>query len=252
VGARVLIVKNALREGPGLLRDVLQAEHVGADVVELERGEPIPSLDGYGALIVLGGPASAEDATPAVRAVLRSVEEAVSSGLPYLGICLGHQMLAKVAGARVVRGPVHEVGFHDGAGRPYAVRATDAGRDDALLDGIAERFEVFHLHGETVEPSARTEVLLRGEDVGASVQAIRVGRRAYGLQMHVELVPEMLAVWCAQDAMLASSDAGALQRHLGATNAAFAATGRRIFTNFLVLAGLASTVDLTAEPTSVR
>jgi GMP synthase (glutamine-hydrolysing) len=246
--ARVLIVKNIGREGPGLLRDVLMENRVHADVIELDRGETIPSADAYDAMIVLGGPASANDATPQMQLQIQRVKEALDAGVPYLGICLGHQVLACAAGAEVTAANEREAGFFRSPDVPFAVTLTIAGREDPLFEGLANTLDTFQLHGEAVQPSAELEVL--ATSATDEVQAIRVGSNAYGLQMHFEVVPEMLAVWCAQDPDLAEFDAGLLQKQLADVSAAYTATGRRMFENFLRLAGIVPSVDLTEDEQS--
>lgn len=238
--SRVLIVKNIGREGPGLLRDVLMKHRIEADVIDLERGEVIPELDGYGALIILGGPDSANDATPVMHMNLTRAKQAIDSGVPYLGICLGHQVLAKAAGGRVVPGAQKEVGFFDSQGDPYSVALTADGLTDPLFDRVPASFRVFQLHGETVQPAPSTVVLAESN----GVQAIRVGRSAYGLQMHIEMVPEMLAVWAAQDPELADRSVSDLQQQFAGISTSYLDVGRRVFENFLSLADLTS-IDLT-------
>jgi GMP synthase (glutamine-hydrolysing) len=245
--SRVLIIKNISREGPGLLRDLLIHHRIEADVVDLERGEDIPSLRDYAALVVLGGPASANDETPEMQTQLAHAKEAIAGNIPFLGICLGHQVLGKVAGAAVAS-TQKEIGFADEAGLPYEVTLTDAGLADPLFEGVVSPFHIFQLHGEVVRetPSAETLAVSRHGDV----QAIRVGRTAYGLQMHFELVPEMLAVWCAQDADLRNLDAADLLKQFSNLAEVHMRAGRRLFENFLRIAGLTSTVDLTAKEDS--
>jgi GMP synthase (glutamine-hydrolysing) len=245
--ARVLIVKNIGREGPGLLRDVLMENRIQADVIELDRGDTIPPLQGYGALIVLGGPASANDSTSVMQDQIARVREALTAGVPYLGICLGHQVLAKAAGADVTAAHAKEVGFFRSPDVPFSVSLTIAGREDPLFDGLDNTLDTFQLHGETVQPAAGVEVLATSGD---EVQAVRVGQNAYGLQMHFEVVPEMLAVWCAQDEDLAEFDAGALQKQFAESSATYSATGRRLFENFLRIAQVMPAVDLTESEQS--
>lgn len=248
--ARVLIVKNIGREGPGLLRDALMQHHIQADVVELDRGEIIPSLRNYQAMFVLGGPASANDSTSAIQTQIERAQEAISSELPYLGICLGHQILGKAAGAAVTSAIKKEVGFFDETGARYHVDLTDVGQQDPLFEGVPRSFLTFQLHGDTVQPVAGVEVLALS--TSAEVQAIRVGRHAYGLQMHLELVPEMLAVWGAQDADLKGSDSVVLQQQFSDASASYIAVGKRVFENFLRIADLTSAIDLTEEQARAR
>lgn len=96
--ADLLIVKNITREAPGLLARVLDEHNISYDVVDLDKGEPFPSPLTYKALVVLGGPDSANDATDKMQQELDQVRAAFTAGLPYLGICLGLQVGVKAAG----------------------------------------------------------------------------------------------------------------------------------------------------------
>jgi GMP synthase (glutamine-hydrolysing) len=243
MSARILIVKNIGREGPGLLRDVLMQHHVEADMVELDRGETIPALRGYGALVVLGGPSSANDDTPVMHNQISRVQEALAANMPYLGICLGHQVLAKAAGAEVTSALEKEIGLFKTPGVPYTVELTEAGRNDSLFQGLDSALATFQLHGEAVQPAPGIEVLARS--TSGEVQAIRVGSNAYGLQMHFEVVPEMLAVWAAQDDDLREFDSAALQKQFGEASATLMGNGRRLFGNFLRISQLTTSIDLT-------
>jgi GMP synthase-like glutamine amidotransferase len=250
MSGRVLIIKNTEYEGPGMLREVLHVNDVEADCVELWRSDDIPSLDPYSALIVLGGLPSVNDQTPEMQAEREAAAEALRSGLPYLGICLGHQVLGQVAGSRVDANAVREIGFHHTDGEPYTVELTDAGQLDPLFDGVPESFPVFQLHGEAVQPFSEIEVLATGKH--CAIQAIRVGRRAYGLQMHVEVTSDMLAVWASEHPDLAHATNDDLQRDLAAISDQYNRVGRRILTNFLSLAGLASSVEVDLGKVDVR
>ena len=98
-----------------------------------------------------------------MQAEIQTVQEALRTGLPLLGICLGHQVLARAAGAEVTAILLPEVGFRDGGGAPFTVSITDFGRFDPLFDGIESPFRVFQLHGEAVQPLREIEVLATGE-----------------------------------------------------------------------------------------
>src|SRR3954468_16146854 len=99
---RVLIVKNVTREGPGLLTGLLDHHEIGYDVVDLNRGDALPDPTSYAALVVLGGPDSANDQTAKMATELPAVKKAVEAGMPYLGICLGLQVLVRAMGGKVV------------------------------------------------------------------------------------------------------------------------------------------------------
>jgi len=134
---------------------------------------------------------SVNDDLAYIRRELRLIEQAAARGKPVLGVCLGAQLVAKALGGRVYRNAEKEIGWFD-------VRFTEAARSDRLFAGRDGPELVFHWHGETFDLPAGAE-LLASSDL-CRHQAFRVGRNVYGLQFHLEVTPEMIADWCAQDA----------------------------------------------------
>ena len=74
---KFLIVKNITREGPGLLEELLDSYNFGYDIVDLDKGESFPDPSDYSAVIVMGGPDSANDTTPKMREELKRIKEAI-------------------------------------------------------------------------------------------------------------------------------------------------------------------------------
>jgi GMP synthase (glutamine-hydrolysing) len=234
--SRVLIVKNVTREGPGIPSSLLDQHEVGYDVVDLDKKEAFPDPTAYSALIVLGGPDSANDQTPKTQRELTRVGQALDAGIPYLGICLGLQVLVKAAGGKVVKSPVKEVGFFGPDESPFKVELTADGRRDPLFAELPDALRVFHLHGETVELTDTMTLLGTGQF--CRNQAVRVGANAYGLQCHFEFTPELLRTCAEQDSDLKPIGAAALLEQFGAFEDSYSKTGRQLFTNFLSLAGI--------------
>lgn len=233
----LLIVRNISHEGPGLLEELLQDHQIGTCRADLSIGDAFPDPAGHAALVVLGGPQSANDGSETMRRELEMIGRALDAGIPYLGICLGMQALVKAGGGRVVPCREKETGFFDPAGTPYRMELTLDGREDPLFRGLGEGFRVFQLHGETIEPPP-TGMRLLGRGEGCPWQAVRLGSCAYGLQCHFELTRPMLEAWAGID-----PDLGAMDRRelLGAYDDIaenYRATGIRILSNFLSLSGL--------------
>lgn len=232
---KLLIVKNISREGPGLLERILQDEFISYDVVDLSAGQSIPSLDSYKAMVVLGGPDSANDDTQTMKAELARVREAVNTGMPYLGICLGLQVLVKAAGGNVIKGNVKEVGFRDPDDNQHTITLTEEGKNDPLFAGLPDRLDVFQLHGETVELTPDMALLATGEF--CRNQVVKVSEYAYGIQSHFELTPEMLAGWAEQDPDLMPLGKKTLRADFEAIRESYTRTGMTLFRNFLTIAG---------------
>jgi GMP synthase-like glutamine amidotransferase len=233
--SELLIIKNITREGPGLLEGVLKDEGVIFDVVDLDKSDALPKLNDYKALVVLGGPDSANDETDKMTTELAYIRQALAAHKPYLGICLGLQTLVKAAGGNVVKG-AKEVGFIDQDGNQHTVQVTDEAEDDPLLAGLPKELDVFQLHGETVELAPDMTLLASGKF--CQNQIIKVADRAYGIQSHFELTPEMLSIWAAQDPDLVPIGNTKLQADFAAIEQSYKNIGETLLKNFLRIAGL--------------
>ena len=103
----LLVVQLDPSDPPARMGEWLSAAGLDLHLVALDAGEPLPSLDGFDGLVVLGGFMSAwqDDIAPFLPAVRALLREAVSREVPTLGICLGHQLLAAANGGQVRRRP---------------------------------------------------------------------------------------------------------------------------------------------------
>ena len=201
---KFLVLQHIEIEHPGIFRDFMRADGVAWDAVELDEGEAIPPLDGYDGLISMGGPMDVfeEDAHPWLADEKAVIRDAVAGRVPFLGVCLGHQLLADALGGRVEAMAEPEVGIME-------VSLTGAGRADPLLAGLDTTVTCLQWHGCAVTALPDGAVSLASSPLCA-IQALRVGRHAYGLQYHVELTPATVPEWGAVPAYQAS-----LERALG-------------------------------------
>ena len=151
-------------------------------------GEPL-SLEGHSALVILGGPMSANDPLPWLRQELGLIEQALKAGVPLLGVCLGAQLIAKALGARVYRNQQLEIGW-------APVYFTEAGQKDLVFNGLESPSTFFHWHGETFDLPAGAQWLAWSDK--CKHQAFRFGSNVYGLQFHPEVTAEMASDWCGQ------------------------------------------------------
>lgn len=186
----ILVLQHLRHEHAGSLRGLAEAAGHRLVGVELDEGESLPSdTSRFAAMLVLGGPMHVweEAAHPWLAAEKAAIAAWVGAGRPYLGICLGHQLLAAAMGGEVGRMAVPELGVCE-------VLPTAAARGDALLGGLTWPLPALQWHSAAVHRlPADSTVLARNAD--GVVQAIRVGARAWGLQFHIEAQAETLAGW---------------------------------------------------------
>ncbi|HEX7368509.1 MAG TPA: type 1 glutamine amidotransferase, partial [Candidatus Saccharimonadales bacterium] len=187
-------------------------------------------------LLVLGGPDSANDPTDKMQQELAQIKRALEHGTPCLGICLGLQTLVKAAGGGVVPSKEREIGFMGAAGEQYTVQLTRAGRSDPLFTGLPGTLSVFQLHGETVELTSDMTVLASGKH--CQDQIVHIADKAYGIQSHFELTPEMLKIWGREDPDLQSIGLSSLRAGFEDIRESYTHIGTTLLNNFLHIAGL--------------
>lgn len=197
---RVLITQHHPHEGPGTIGDFLSQQGAELVTVQLQAGQLLPSLEGFDAVVSMGGPMNVyeEEKHPWLADETELLARAARQGMPVLGICLGAQLLAKALGARVVDSPVKEIGW-----RP--VHLTPEGKEDPLFQGVADSFDVLQWHGDMFQIPEGARLLARGDD--CPHQAF-VFNKAYGLQFHVEVTPEILRNWYENQEQAAEIEAG--------------------------------------------
>jgi GMP synthase (glutamine-hydrolysing) len=216
----VLIVLHQQTSTPGRIGDVLRAVGHPLDIRRPRFGDPLPcSLDDHAGAVILGGPMSANDSDDYVRQEIDWIEVALREQRPFLGICLGAQMLAKRLGASVAPHPqdLTQIGY-------YPIRPTAAGL--RLCPDWPD--QVYHWHREGFELPRGAELLAEGDDF--PMQAYRFGN-AFGFQFHPDVTIRMMHCWTARGNM---DLPGARPRHEHfADRAVYDVIERAWLTNFM-------------------
>ncbi len=194
---RVLVVQHEPDTGPGWFGDWLGAAGVALEVRHPYAGDELPALSAYDGLLVLGGamaPADDEECPwlPATRGLLA---EAVTSGVPAFGICLGAELLALGCGGEVRRGS---------AGPELGVLGVDlepAAADDPVFGALRAPSRVVQWHWEEIASLPEGSVRLASSPAYPH-QAFRVGDAAWGVQGHPEVTGDIAAAWAREDSPL--------------------------------------------------
>jgi GMP synthase-like glutamine amidotransferase len=234
---RILVFQHMDAGHPGIFRNLLRQDGIASETVRLDLGEPIPDLHAFDALWVMGGPQDVweEAEHPWLadeKAVIR--EAVLARTMPFLGICLGHQLLADALGGEVGPAGEPEIGV-------FEVALSADAAQHPVFAGLPQRQPFLQWHrAEVRRPPQGAKVLATSSR--CAVQAIAVGQRAFGLQCHAEVDTATLDEWLGIPAAVEVL-AGALGRdgparfaaearaHMAACNRA----ARQIYANFMAL-----------------
>lgn len=187
---RILVFQHIEVEHPGIFRDFLAADGIVWEARELDIGESIPSLDEYDALWVMGGPMDVwhEAEHPWLVAEKQAIRAAVlTRGLPYLGFCLGHQLLAAALGGEVGLAAEREVGV-------MPVTQTGLAAGNPFMRGLPSQFDVLQWHSAEVVRAPATAKTLAASPCCA-IQAMSIGHKVFSMQFHVEITATTVAEW---------------------------------------------------------
>lgn len=188
---QILMIVHQETSNPGLVGEKLRSRGYSLDIRCPALGDALPAtLTDHKGVVIFGGPMSANDdqTLPYIRTELDWIPIVLDSGRPYLGICLGAQLLARVLGAQVAPHPEgqREIGYFDlfptPAGRPY----------------FTQPMKVYHWHGEGFSLPQGAVHLAIGSTFPH--QAFRYDEAAFGLQFHPEMTLALVDEWTTRGA----------------------------------------------------
>ncbi|MBO0144448.1 glutamine amidotransferase [Agrobacterium sp. Ap1] len=180
----VLVVLHQERSSSGRVGQMLLEKGFPLDIRRPVLGEALPqTLAGHSGAVIFGGPMSANDPDPFVEQETDWIGVPLKENKPYLGICLGAQMMVRHLGGKVgaKQGEITEIGW-------YPLRPTEHGR---LLMQWPKM--VYHFHREGFDVPRGVKLLAEGD--AYPNQAIRYGDNAWGVQFHAELTRAMMQRW---------------------------------------------------------
>lgn len=185
-----LVFQHISVEHPGIFRDFMTKDGITWETIELDEGNSIPEMDNYDALIVMGGPMDIweEDKHPWLVAEKEAIHEAiVDFKLPFLGFCLGHQLMADALGGKVGSMSEPEVGILD-------IELNAEGMNSPLFSDLPKTIRSLQWHSaEVTEPPPGSLVL--AESPVSAIQALQYGESAFSMQCHIELTDMTISEW---------------------------------------------------------
>ena len=181
---KILIILHQETSIPGRVGWMLEKRGFRLDIRRPRFGDSLPhDMSEHAGAVVFGGPMSANDTDAFIKREIDWISVPLRDKKPFLGICLGGQMLSKALGGSVTshRESHVEIGY-------YPIKATEAGQD--LFDWPRM---VYQWHQEGFSLPKDTELLATGDSFAN--QAFRYGENAYGIQFHPEVTLRMMHRW---------------------------------------------------------
>lgn len=202
---RILVFQHLRIEHPGIFREFFKEDGIVSHVIELDEGEQIPDLTDYDALWVMGGPMDVweESEYPWLVNEKAAIRKAVNElKMPYVGICLGHQLLVDALGGEVGPSDNPEVGV-------MTIQKTDFGKQSPFLKNLPGKMNCLQWHSAEVKKAPSGMEVLSFSDK-CSIQSLSLGAQVFTMQYHQEIIAATVSDWSTIPAYKA-----ALEKSLG-------------------------------------
>ena len=189
----ILVLQHIAIEDPGYIKDLMEADGWHLTQIELDEGQAIPrDLSGFDAMLCMGGPMDTwmeEECPWLVDEKKRIHEWVVEQGKPFLGFCLGCQLLGEILGGEVVKSEPPEIGVLD-------IKMTEASKSDALFNGFPETIKAVQWHSYEVQGLENNpEVTVLGSSDATCYQIFKYQDSAYATQFHIEVREDTVLQW---------------------------------------------------------
>ena len=189
----ILVLQHINIEDPGYIKDLMIKDGVNITTIELDVGEKIPNnLNFFDGMLCMGGPMDTwmEKDYPWLIEEKKKIKEfVVDLNKPYLGFCLGCQLLGEVIGGKVVKTNNPEIGMLD-------VNFLDEKKKDILFADFPEKITSLQWHSyEVQELEKNKDVTLIASSKETKYQIFRYKNNAYGIQFHIEIKDTTVNDW---------------------------------------------------------
>ncbi|MCH9704870.1 MAG: type 1 glutamine amidotransferase [Proteobacteria bacterium] len=190
---KILVLQHIAIEDPGTLKDLMLADNFELVTIELDQGEKIPeNLDDFDGMLCMGGPMDTwmEAEYPWLVQEKEKIKHYVKTlEKPFIGFCLGAQLLGEVVGGQVVQSNPSEIGVLD-------VNLSNDRKNDLLFEKFPEVIKSVQWHSYEVCGLDNTpEVTVLGHSPVTRYQIFRYKKHAYGIQFHIEVRPTTVQDW---------------------------------------------------------
>ena len=211
---KIIILQHIDIETPGFILDLMKRDNFNLTTIELDAGEKIPNnIDQFDGMFCMGGPMDTwmEEEYPWLIEEKNKIKEfVVNLEKPYLGFCLGCQLLGEVLGGEVVKSTPPEIGILD-------IKMNPSSSNDYLFREFSSTVKALQWHSYEVQNlESNNKVTLLASSPTTKYQIFKYKNHAYGIQFHIEIKNNTVSQWaCVPEYETALEDSlgkGALQK----------------------------------------
>jgi GMP synthase-like glutamine amidotransferase len=190
---KVIVLQHIKIEDPGYIKDLMIADGTQLTTIELDEGDKIPNdLSMFDAMFCMGGPMDTwmeKDYPWLIDEKKRIKEFVVDLKKPYLGFCLGCQLLGEVVGGKVTKSKMSEIGMLD-------INFFDERKIDKLFSSFPEKMKSLQWHSYEVQNLENNkDITLLASSPVTKYQIFKYQNHAYGIQFHIEIKDTTVNEW---------------------------------------------------------
>ena len=189
----VIVLQHIKIEDPGYIKDLMLLDNVNLTTIELDEGEKIPNdLNKFDAMFCMGGPMDTwmEDKYPWLIEEREKIKNfVVDLQKPYLGFCLGCQLLGEAVGGKVVKSNPAEIGMMD-------INFSNKKNNDSLFSSFPNKIKSLQWHSYEVNNlESNKDVTILASSPITKYQIFKYKNHAYGIQFHIEIKETTVNEW---------------------------------------------------------
>ena len=189
----IIVLQHIKIEDPGYIKDLMLADGLNLTTIELDEGEKIPDdLSKFDGMFCMGGPMDTfmEKDYPWLIEEKKAIKEfVINLKKPYLGFCLGCQLLGEVLGGKVIKSNPAEIGIMD-------VNFFRNKKEDNLFADYPEQIKALQWHSyEVTNLENNNNVTLIASSKTTKYQIFKYQNHAYGIQFHIEVKDNTVSDW---------------------------------------------------------
>jgi len=189
----IIVLQHIEVEDPGHIKDLMLIDDFNITTVELNKGEKIPNnLNKFDAMLCMGGPMDTwmEKEYPWLIEEKKKIKEfVINLQKPFLGFCLGCQLLGEIIGGKVVKSKMAEIGIMD-------INFLKEKVSDKLFSKFPEKIKALQWHSYEVQDLEKNkDVALLASSPKTKYQIFRYQKHAYGIQFHLEVKKNTVSEW---------------------------------------------------------